>query len=411
MPIVNPNIILGAVQQQRQGRASSLSDALTVQTQRERLASARLEREAREGAAADNQKLRDIFSSADPADPDSMETAIMRVSPETGLKLREGRNAARKSQYEADKAKIAVQAEEATRITQVLQGVTDEASFQAARAHLQKVAPDAAAELGDTYDPNVIRTHVTSGMKVSEYLRSVNDELTRQEAERTHRAGETETNRANVAKEGETKRSNQATEADRRRRTGIYENDLKFDRVETARHNMAQEVINAASGKVGSDASSRQDFEEYKLYVQQWDKQQAARAKAAGAELDDEGNPVGYDYQMPPAFEHWRKQLERGTRNVATLLPGDIQLPSSQAPLATAVTPAPARTPSLAHGTAPMTQPAAPPMAASHAPASRRRTDVQIDSIVTLGDGRRMRVTSIDPTTGKVQGVPVSGGR
>lgn len=410
MPIVNPNII-HSVMTQRQGPTRAISEELALRTQRERLRTEELQRQGAETSAAEQQRLRDIFANADPNNPDAAIGEAMRVAPAEGLKLRGQLHQNAKAKYDADKAQVAAKLEQATIGTQILQGVSDEASFQAAKAQLGRVlGPEAAAELGESYDPARVRAHVNAGTKVTEYLKAIDDQLTRQESARHNQASEVETTRHNTAGETETTRHNTAGETDaardttsrigdRAKRTRIYEADLKGDRTETKRHNMASEIIAAQKGSVGDDAGAKQDFEEYKVYVQQWDRKQQANAKAAGAEVDDNGDPVGYDYQMPPAFREWRGTLERGTRPVAQAQPGDIALPPSQgapAPIASVMAP-PAAPPAPS---APPTAPAAQSVAAPK---------VQAGQIVTLRDGRRARVTGINPNTGKAIVVPLEG--
>jgi hypothetical protein len=429
--IIDPRIILGAVAPTSQtygaqGPMGALHSALQIGAARERLASERLERQQREQEAADSQKLRDIFANA----PDD-ETAIretMKVAPTVGLKLRGQLYDNAKARQDAAKAEVAARLERATMGTQALQGVKDEPTFQAARQWFaQNLGDEAAAALGDHYDPNVIATHVHAGTKVADYLRAVNDDLQRGEVSRHNQATEAEATRSNQADES-TRATNVKNEVynrdrntssqvgDRSLRTKLYGEDLKADRDERKRHNMTGEILDAQkSGESGGDAS----YKRYKDYVSAYEHAQGEARMRAADTYDADGMPASKPgYIPPPAFEKWQamtdqerqttisnpdariSDAEMAKRRGVQTAPIASVLNVAAAPPAPAPTPAPAQMPvapppgalSLSHGTpvAPVSSHATPP------PAAPVKPKVQVGQVVSV-KGRQVRITKIYP--------------
>ena len=117
--------------------------------------------------------------------------------------------------------------------------------------------------------------------------------------------------------ERETRRHNRATE-----------DANAAVRAEQQRHNKAME--RKGSGE-GDDKTWKQDFDEYKTWVGQWEQQQKTKLPPVDDEgeelLDHDDKPIPAPYSPPPSFEDWRR-LGKGAR-VGLGQTGDVDLPAS----------------------------------------------------------------------------------
>lgn len=135
------------------------------------------------------------------------------------------------------------------------------------------------------------------------------------------------------------------------------------------------------------DQTYTQDYREYQAYRDDWNKQQeatAAAARARGVLTSD--IPA---YQAPADFATWRLTTKgRGER--PTIRPGSPTRPSQ-----------PMQANGINTGPATIIEPPAAPAAPT--PASK----YQVGQVVTMKDGKRVKITAISPDGTSFQGTPV----
>jgi len=206
MPI-DPSISLGIRPLQVDSPLQTLSHLMQIrhygqQAETQRLEQQRLRQDIsthdqaiQDDAAIRNELMKTKNAKGEPDIDAAIKNLYTNGHPQAAVKLDEHIQTARKRAADADKVAIENKAGSAKAVSQHLQNVHDEPSFQAARTAIHNlIGPEAAAPLGDTYNPTVIEQAIAAGTEAGVHWKRVKD--AQDAIEEALKAGRAEQNNA-----------------------------------------------------------------------------------------------------------------------------------------------------------------------------------------------------------------------
>ena len=322
------------------------------QAETERLQQRRLRQDitAHDQAIEDDAAIRaELMKTKNAKGEPDIDTAVKNLytngHPQAAVKLDEHIQTARKRAADADKVNIENRAAKAKEISQHVNGVHDEPTFQAARkAVFDLIGPEAAAPMGDTYNPTVIDQIQTAGTEASVHWRKVQD--AQDSIEKALAANQTREKDAPAALTAWTTAVGKTMETSRSQEDWdhhlqslrlygapdavletypaqfspaavkqAHTNAMTAGQAETSQHEdqrirleserLAFEKRKFDADPRSSDPAYQRDWQQYTEYVQVHNHEQATRMTPV-----DPTNPYlpqrREQYQAPPTFEQWR---------------------------------------------------------------------------------------------------------